>query len=655
MNRRSHPEGQRDRSARLEERLRTSHARVKQLQGELAALRQSIRSQLGGLLADACRSPLDALRAPYRLARLGRAALRRRKERRRTIPGDPAAEGGHRVGDLAGPPAAADLPTIRPIAAPAAERPVVAAVLSSSLATVLQYEADLVVLTSEGWRRQLERARPAFLLIESADEDRGDDWNGPADRDSASDAHELLQLLRYCRERGLRTVLWHTGGPLDAGGRLDAASEFDALFTVDTDLVPRLREACGHGRVDVLPCAAEPHLHNPLREAGWPRYAVCLAGARPSTASSPGAGDVRHLVDPASRFGLHVFDDNPESPERMAAAYRCHDVVLNAAGSSPTAVPRRVFESLACGTPVVSTDSPVLRDLLGDCVRLTRSAAGTTSHLEALLNDDETHAHEAHLGYRSVHRHHTWRHRLDAIMARIGLPPPERPRPGVSVVMPVMRPCNVARAVANFVRQSHPDKELLLVLNNARFDLDYIRETVRSVEHVQVLEIPGAPTLGACLNEGVGQASGRYVAKMDDDDHYGAEYLSDLVLAARFSGAEITGKATYYAYVESRDVMALRVVESEHAWVSGVTGATLFVERDVLNHVPFRKVRSSVDLFFARDARAAGCRAYSADRFNYVALRRRDLASHTWKMSADRFLERCRHPQHGLYLPRAMI
>ena len=638
-----------------QERLRTSYARVKQLQDELVALRQSIRYQLGGLLADACRSPLDALRAPYRLARIGRAALRRRKERRRTVPVDPAAEGGHRVGDLVGSRPSPDLPTIGPIAGPAAGRPAIAAVLSSSLAAVLHYEADLVVLTREGWRQELERARPAFLLIESADEDRGGDWNGPADRDSASETHELLQLLRYCRERGLRTVLWHTGGPLDAGGRLDAAGEFDAIFTFDIDMVSRLRETCGHGRVHVLPSAAAPHLHNPLREAGWPRYAVCLAGARPSIASLPGDDDVRDLVDPASRFGLHVFDDSSESPERTAAAYRCHDILLNAAVRSPTAVPRRVFESLACGTPVVSTDSPVLRDLLGDCVRLTRSAAGTTSHLEALLNDEETHAREAHLGYRSVHRHHTWRHRLDAIMARIGLPPPERPRPGVSVVMPVMRPRNVVRAVANFARQSHPDKELLLVLNNAHFDRDRIRETVRSVEHVQVLEIPGAPTLGACLNEGVRQASGRYVAKMDDDDHYGAEYLSDLVLAARFSGAEITGKATYYAYVESRDVMALRVVESEHAWVSGVTGATLFAERDALTRVPFRNVGASEDLFFASDARAAGCRAYSADRFNYVAVRRVDKASHTWKMSDDRFLERCRHPQHGLHLPRAMI
>ena len=633
--------------------MRASHERVQQLQGEIAALRQSIRFRVGGVLADAFRIPLDALRAPYRLARLGRAALRRRAERRRTAPVDREADAGRAVGSPAGVRAVPDLPTIGPCAGPAAGRPVVAAVLSPSLAAVLQYETDLVVLTGAEWRRQLERARPAFLLVESAPDVRGDDWSRPADPASAAASREIDQLLRCCRERGVRTVLWHTAGVIDRGGPFATAGTFDAVFTADTDLVPRLREACRTERIRFLPAAAEPRLHNPSGEAAWPRHPVCFVGFAPPAESRRGE-EVRHLIGPASRFGLHVIDDRRESLERMAAAYRCHDVVLNAAGSS-AAVPRRVFESLASGTPVVAADAPALRDLLGECVRLTRGAAATTSHLEALLCDEEVHAREAHLGYRRVHRSHTWRHRLDTIMAEIGVQPPDRLHASVSVVAPVARPRNLPRAVANFARQSHPDKELVLVLNNARFDREHVREVVRSVERVQLLELSGAPTLGACLNEGVRRAAGRYVAKMDDDDHYGAEYLSDLALAARFSGAEITGKATYYAYVESRDVMALRVVESEHAWVSGVTGATLFVERDVLARVPFRNLAASEDLFFARDSRAAGCRAYSADRFSYVAVRRSEKASHAWKMSDDRFLERCRYPRHGLHLPRAMI
>lgn len=642
------PHGQPDRHDQLERRLRASHERVQRLQGEIAALRQSIRYRLGGLFAEACRGPVDALRAPYKLVRLGRAALRRRAERRRTAPAGPTPARGRQPGAPLGGARAVDLPAIRATAPPASDRPLVAAILAPSTAFALRYEADIVSLTSGEWRQQMERTRPAFLLIEAAGAETGGGWNRPA----VPDRREMLSLLRYCRAAEVRTVFWHTGEPVDASNLREAAREFDVVFTADVDLLPRLGEACGPDRVHFLPCAAEPRLHNPWREARWPRYPVCLAGARPSGALPPGADEVRNLLDPALPFDPHVLE---AGSGRMPAAYRCHDVLLSAAAASPAVVSRQVFESLACGTPVVAADSPALRDLLGDCVRLTRSAAGTTAHLEALLNDEETRAREAHLGYRHVHRHHTWRHRLDAIMTRIGLQPPERPRPSVSVVTPVMRPHHVARAVENFAKQSHPDKELVLVLNNSSFDRDRIGETVRSVQDVQLLYMPGSPTLGECMNRGVRQASGQYVAKMDDDDHYGASYLSDLVLAARFSGAEITGKGTYYAYVESCGVMVLRVVEPEHAYVPGVPGSTLFVERDVLLRVPFRNVEAGEDYLFARDARAAGCRAYSADRFNHVVVRRRDKACHTWKMTDELFLERCRYPHDGLRLPRAMI
>ena len=43
------------------------------------------------------------------------------------------------------------------------------------------------------------------------------------------------------------------------------------------------------------------------------------------------------------------------------------------------------------------------------------------------------------------------------------------PLPSVSVVAPVMRPEKVSQCLSNFVRQSYPNKELHLLLNNARW------------------------------------------------------------------------------------------------------------------------------------------------------------------------------------------
>ena len=39
------------------------------------------------------------------------------------------------------------------------------------------------------------------------------------------------------------------------------------------------REALRHNRIYVLPFAAQPRLHNPSREEGWPNHPVCFAGS----------------------------------------------------------------------------------------------------------------------------------------------------------------------------------------------------------------------------------------------------------------------------------------------------------------------------------------------------------------------------------------
>ena len=341
----------------------------------------------------------------------------------------------------------------------------------------------------------------------------------------------------------------------------------------------------------------------------------------------------------------------------MLTAYRCYDVMLNtnSVTDSPTMFSRRVFECLACGTPVVSTESTGMREMLGDHVRVTRSAEETTTHLNALLSDDEVRAREGHLAYRHVHEHHTYRHRMDEMLSRVGLKPQASARPSVSVVIPTCRPKNVTHALENFAKQSYQEKELLLVLNNASFDIDAIRAQARAFPNVHVLQMEGQPTLGTCLNRAVREASGAYMARMDDDDHYGARYISDMMLAAAYSDAEILGKGAYFAHLEGPDKMALREVRVDHQHTDTVAGASLTVRREVLERITFQNRSNGEDTAFLKEAVQAGCRIYSADRFNYVMVRRADPAKHMWKVKDAKFLRNCRDLQPGLDLGRAMI
>ena len=341
----------------------------------------------------------------------------------------------------------------------------------------------------------------------------------------------------------------------------------------------------------------------------------------------------------------------------MLTAYRCYDVLLNVntVTESPTMFARRVFESLACGTPVISSESVGMSRMLGRHVRVTRNAEETSEHLGELLGDEEARIREGHLAYRYVHENHTYRHRINEVFRRVGIKPLGSEQPSVSVLMPTMRPENVLRCLDNFKKQSYPNKELILILNNAEFDLNAIREKTNFVPNVQVLHVQGRTTLGGCLNRGVEVASGKYVAKMDDDDHYGERFLSDSVLASSFSDAEVVGKGLFFVYFETDDATALFDRTTEHTYMSFVTGGTLFVQSDVFRDIPFDSISVREDTNFQRAVTQAGCRIYSADRFNYVRVRKRGLSNHSDQTPDTQFLKRCRDHTAGLDLNRVMI
>ena len=662
-----------EKAAQLEQQVQAETEKAAQLDRELSRLRQhfqmlqsSTSYRAGNALVVAAKEPRTLWRLPALLWRIYRSA-RPRSAKQTTETSRRDATGLVTFPALEVPP-----PQVT-------GAPVVAAILDSFSEYCLRYEADLVLLGLKDWREKITRSRPAFLLVESAWRGNNGAWRDVITNNLTQVFNPLRDLLRYCREHDISTVFWNKEDPPNFEFFIDAAKEFDIVFTSDADCIPRYRKLCGHDRIYPMAFAAQPRLHNPSRESAWPHHAVCFAGSWMGEKYPERAKSLWFLLEPALRFGLHIFDRNLNRPgfgskyrfpdryqtalkgslnyEEMLTAYRCYDVMLNtnSVTDSPTMFSRRVFECLACGTPVVSTESTGMREILGDHVRVTRSAEETAAHLNALLSDDEARAREGHLAYRYVHEHHTYRHRMDEMLSRVGLKPQASAQPSVSVVILTCRPRNVTHALENFARQIYQEKELLLVLNNASFDIDAIRAQARAFPNVHVLQMEGQPTLGACLNRAVREASGVYVAKMDDDDHYGKRYISDMMLAAAFSDAEILGKGAYFAHLEGPNKMALREVRVDHQHTDMVAGASLTVRREVLERITFQSRSHGEAATFLREAAQAGCRIYSADRFNYVMVRRKNSAKHRWKVKDAEFLKDCRDLQPGLDLDRAMI
>lgn len=634
---------------------------VRVAEEQLRALRATTSYQVGHLIVQAAREPSQIWRLPARLLQVYRSRRSARANAR-----------------LLRPAQRVDFPPFPVPGPPPATKLRIAAILDTFTEFCLRHEAELVLLTRYEWKRQMELHRPDFLFVESAWHGNGGEWTRAISDFGSIPQNPVGELLDYCRKEGIPTVFWNKEDPPHFARFIEIARWFDVIFTTDADCVPLYRERCGHERVYPLPFAAEPRVHNPMRRKEWPRHNVCFAGSWIEGRYAERRQRLANLLDAAMGYDLHIFDRHqarehrmyryPDryqpflkgtlSYDRMLTAYRCYRVMLNAntVEGSPTMFSRRVFESLACGTPVVSTESTGMAAMLGQHVHVAGTVEEARQHLERLLGDEEYRLRHGHAAYRYVHTQHSWRHRLGEVASRIGLPPlPDPCDATVSVVMCTMRPENVERCLEAFQRQKHPRKELLLVLNNGVFDVEGIRRRVAAIPDARVLHVEGATTLGECLNLAIGQASGEFIAKMDDDDYYGEHYLSDEVLAASWSGADIVGKGTYFTYLEGQNLLGVRNLAPEHAFTRLVSGATLLVRRSVFRDVRFQAIRRGTDTAFLVDALNNDCSIYSTDRFNFILVRKGDTSGHTWQVPEEKFISKCQDLRPGLDLARVMV
>ena len=153
----------------------------------------------------------------------------------------------------------------------------------------------------------------------------------------------------------------------------------------------------------------------------------------------------------------------------------------------------------------------------------------------------------------------------------------------------------------------------------------------RGIDDLVIVPAPQEWSLGVCLNAGVQASSGAVIAKMDDDDWYGPEYLADQLAMLRVTQADVVGKQASYLYVQSYDTTLLRFGEREHRWTDFVLGPTLMAAREVFEAHPFRDRTTGEDTGFLQDVVDAGGRVYATDRFNFRQFR--GGHGHTWNVT----------------------
>lgn len=401
----------------------------------------------------------------------------------------------------------------------------------------------------------LKRDKPELLFVESTWRGNKSTWQYRVAQYAHPPGTELFNLVDECKKIGVPTIFWNKEDPVHFDNFINAAEKFDYIFTTAEEAIPRYQARC-KAKVHALPFAAEVNLHNPIGSEQRNKR-VCFAGSYYANRFKERRDDQLMLLDAASTFNLDIFDRNAGAvsrdfsfPERfdsfirgklpytgMIKAYRQYRVFLNVNSviDSTTMFSRRVFELLACGTPIVSTVSTGIDQMFGkELVWTVRDREEAEEAIRHLMQDDKEWRRRSLKGIRKVFAEHTFAHRFDRVLRTTGIREGILPERRVLLVGEVSNQAEADALIAMQARQVlvRSKTHILLISSNDKVQIN--TDAVKTINQSDEL-------LPLLLRESKDWRA-THLALLDAKALYGKFYVQDTLNALLYSHSPLTGK-----------------------------------------------------------------------------------------------------------------
>lgn len=214
----------------------------------------------------------------------------------------------------------------------------------------------------------------------------------------------------------------------------------------------------------------------------------------------------------------------------------------------------------------------------------------------------------------------------------------------VTAICVSKRPHFVDHVASILNAQSYPALKIIYVAHGTDHDLDAIRRAFKDFPSFKLLQVTQEGTvLADGLNLALDECDTDLVAKIDDDDYYGPNYIANSVIALQHSGSDnvaLTGKARHFCFIESQNAFGLRFPPRESNTVfRRVHGGTLVWRRSKTGDQRFERVTRGTDSAFIRGLHEKQLHVYSADPYDFVHIRYADTLAHTWQIEDVEFMK----------------
>lgn len=227
------------------------------------------------------------------------------------------------------------------------------------------------------------------------------------------------------------------------------------------------------------------------------------------------------------------------------------------------------------------------------------------------------------------------------------------PLPTVTAIVPTMRAEHLDSLLAYLAAQTYPAIEVVLGLHGYDLPDSKRDQLVGALPFpLRIATFPREETLGAILGRLSRMAEGELITKLDDDDHYGPNHVTDLVIAWHTTGADIVAKGARFVHLLERNETIDRAWAAAEIFDVSPAGGTLLLSRGALAAAGgWSHSSKHVDTDLLTRIKSGGGLVYRTHALEYVYVRR--ATGHTFVTGFDRLLSQAKATYPGL--PDAIV